>query len=170
MVQPIANMDKQHVQQPITTQVPTIVQVTTNLPTYVPKGFVHQPPNGVQLGEPPFNPPIGSYGWLAPYQCMFIPPWYQPPIVQLVLKPTIKLPYKKLQYLTYVKDTNLDAHIKMFKKAIKTNGEMVEVHVINLFGSILRDSISKWGENYVQDHPNYTLKSWGKHFSHDSKL
>ncbi len=93
------------------------------------------------LGEPPFNPPIGSYGWLAPYQCMFIPPWYQPPFVQPILKPTTKLPYKKLQYLTYVKDTNLDAYIKMFKKAIKTNGEMVEVNVINLFGFILRNSI-----------------------------
>jgi hypothetical protein len=151
-------MDKQPIRQPITTQVPTTVQVTTNLPTYVPRGFVHQPPNGVQprnsprgsspeiniLGEPPFNPPIGSYGWLAPYQCMFIPPWYQPPIVQLLLKPTIKLPYKKLQYLTYVKDTNLDVSIIMFKKAIKGNGEMVEVNVINLFGSILKDSISKW--------------------------
>jgi hypothetical protein len=27
---------------------------------------------------------------------MFIPPWYQPPIVQLVPKPTTKLSYKKL--------------------------------------------------------------------------
>jgi hypothetical protein len=48
------------------------VQVTNNLPTYAPRGFVHQPPNGGQFGdssrgslsginlleEPPFNPHV----------------------------------------------------------------------------------------------------------------
>jgi hypothetical protein len=69
--------------------------------------------------------------------------------VQLVWEPTTKLPYKKLQYPTYVKDIDPDAHIKVFKKAIKTNGEMVEVDIINLFGFTLKDNISKWRENYV---------------------
>jgi hypothetical protein len=85
---------------------------------------------------------------------MFIPPWYQPPIVQHVLEPTTKLPYKKLQYPTYVKDTDPNAHIRIFKKAIKTNGETVEADIIDLYGFILRDNISEWGEIYVQDHPN----------------
>jgi hypothetical protein len=49
------------------------------------------------------------------------------------------LPYKKLQYPTYVKDTDLDAHIKVFKKAIKANGEIMEVDIINLFGFTLKD-------------------------------
>jgi hypothetical protein len=65
---------------------------------------------------------------------MFIPPWYQQPIVQTILEPKIKLSYKKLQYLTYVKDTNLNVHIKVFKKAIKANGETMEANIINLFG------------------------------------
>jgi len=65
---------------------------------------------------------------------MFIPPWYQPPIVQPMSKPTTKLPYRKLQYPTYVKDTDPNAHIKVFKKAINANGEIVEVNIINLFG------------------------------------
>jgi hypothetical protein len=30
----------------------------------------------------------------------------------------------------------------------------MEVDIINLFGFTLRDNISEWGENYVQDHPN----------------
>ncbi len=77
---------------------------------------------------------------------MFIPPWYQPLIVQPVSEPTTKLPYKKLQYPTYVKNINPDAHIKVFKKAIKANGEIVEV---NLFGFTLKDNIFEWGENYV---------------------
>jgi hypothetical protein len=69
-------------------------------------------------------------------------PWNQPFVVQLVPKPTIKLPYKKLQYPTYVKDTDPNVHIIMFEKAIKANGEIVEVDIINLFGFTLKDSIS----------------------------
>jgi hypothetical protein len=62
---------------------------------YVPKCFDQQPLDGGQLGysrgrssakgdspgKPPFNPPIGSFGWPAPNSHMFIPPWYQPPIM-----------------------------------------------------------------------------------------
>jgi hypothetical protein len=69
----------------------TIVKVTTSLPTYVPTCSTHQPSDGGQprdsprgsspKGKPHFNPNVGSYGWLALDPCMFIPPWYQPPIV-----------------------------------------------------------------------------------------
>jgi len=67
------------------------------------------------------------------------------------------LPYKKLQYPTYVKDTNPDAHIRVLKKAITFNGEIVE-DIINMCGFTFRDNIFKWGKNYVQDHPNYTFE------------
>jgi hypothetical protein len=50
----------------------------------------------------------------------------------------------KLQYPTYVKKY-LDAHIKVFKKAIKVNGETVEV-IVNLFGFTRKDSIFEWGK------------------------
>ncbi len=99
---------------------------------------------------------------------MFIPPWYQQPIVQFVLEPTIKLSYKKLQYPTYVKNTNLNAHIKVFKKAIKANGETMEVDLINLVGFTLQNNILEWGENFVQDHSNCTFEkleqTFYKHF------
>ncbi len=52
-----------------------------------------------------------------------------------------KLPYKKLQYPIYIKDINPNVHIKIFKKAIKTNGEIVEVDIINLFGFTFKDNI-----------------------------
>jgi len=74
--------------------VPTIIQVTTSLPTHIPKGFDHQPPNGRELVDslgrdslrkPPFNPLVGPFGWLALNPHTFVPPWYQPPIVQHVL-------------------------------------------------------------------------------------
>jgi len=102
---------------------------------------------------PPFNLAIGSFGCPTLDLRMFIPPWYQPPVVQLVSKLATKLPYMKLQYPTYVKDTNLDVHIKVFKKAIKANGETMEVDIMNLFRFTLKDSIFEWGESYVQDHP-----------------
>jgi hypothetical protein len=77
---------------------------------------------------------------------MFIPPWYQPHVMQHVLEPVTKLPYMKLQHPTFVKDTDLDAHIKVFKKAIKVNGETMEVDIINLFGFTLKDNIFEWGK------------------------
>ncbi len=46
MVQLVTNKDKQLVQQPTIASVPTIVHVTTNVPTYVPRGFAHQPLDG----------------------------------------------------------------------------------------------------------------------------
>jgi hypothetical protein len=90
MVQFVTNKDRQLVQKPIIALVPTTVHVTISLTIHIPKGFDHQPSNGGQPGdsprgssfggdlskEPPFNPPIGSYGWLAPNPRMFIPPWY----------------------------------------------------------------------------------------------
>jgi hypothetical protein len=57
------------------------------------------------------------------------------------LEPTTKLPYMKLQYPTYIKDTYSNACIRVFKKAIKTNGEIMEVNIINLFGFTLRENI-----------------------------
>ncbi len=97
--------------------------------------------------------------------------------MQPILKPTTKLPSKKLQYPTYVKDTDPDAHIKVFKKVIKANGEVVEANVINLFGFTLRDNIFEWGKNYIQDHPNYTFEKlkqtfckWFKTLKNDEEV
>jgi len=98
---------------------------------------------------------------------MFIPPWYQPPIVQLMSELATKLPYKKLQYPTYVKDTDPNAHIRVFKKAIIVNGETVEFDIINLFGFTLYDSIFEWGETMFKTIQTALLKSWSKHFASD---
>jgi hypothetical protein len=110
------------------------------------------------LGKPPLNPHVASFGWPTLDPHMFIPPWYQPHVVQPILEPTSKPPYRMLQYPTYVKDTDPNAHIKIFKKAIKAIGETMEANIINLFGFTLRDNIYKWGENYVQDHSNCTFE------------
>jgi hypothetical protein len=81
-----------------------------------------------------------------------MPPWYPSIVVQS--EPTSKLPYWKLQYPTYTKDIDPNAHIKVFKKIIKVNGKIVEADIINLFGFTLRNNILKRDKNFVQDHPN----------------
>jgi hypothetical protein len=65
----------------------------------------------------PPNPLVGLYKWLQFDPKIFMPPWYPPNAT----KPTSKLPYQKLQYPTYMKDINPNAHIKVFKKTIKIN-------------------------------------------------
>jgi hypothetical protein len=96
----MTSKDRQPIQQLVIASMPTTIQDTTSLPTYVPKHSNHQPLNGGQprdlsggsspkgnpLKERPFNPLVASFKWLTPNLCMFIPPWYQPPIVQLVSK------------------------------------------------------------------------------------
>jgi hypothetical protein len=85
-----------------------------------------------------------------------MPSWY--PLVVVWSEPTNKLPYQKLQYPTYVKDIDPDAHIRVFKKTIKANGETMEANINNLFSFTLWDNILEWGENFVQDHPNCTFE------------
>jgi hypothetical protein len=57
-----------------------------------------------------------------------------------------------------VKDIDLDAHIRVFKKTIKVNGNTMEANIMNLFGFILQNNIWKWGGNFVQHHPNYIFE------------
>ncbi len=63
-------------------------------------------PKEYPLGGPPFNPP---YGCPTFNPKMFMPPWY--PLVGIQPKKINKSPYKKLQYLTYIKDINPNVHI-----------------------------------------------------------
>ncbi len=57
-----------------------------------------------------------------------------------------------------MKDIDPNAHIRVLKKTMKVNGETMEANITNLFGFILRENILEWGENFVQDHPNYTFE------------
>ncbi len=61
------------------------------------------------LRGPPPHPHVRFYEWLALDPRMFMPPWY-PPVV-ICFEPTDKIPYRKLQYPTYMKDIDLDVHI-----------------------------------------------------------
>ncbi len=43
-------------------------------------------------------------------------------------------PYcRPLNYPKYMKDSNLDAHVKVFKATIKANGETEDAKIVNMF-------------------------------------
>ncbi len=78
---------------------------------------------------------IPNSGWGT-----FVPPWY-PQYVAPIRPPT----RKHLLYLTYVKDTYPNAHIRVFKKMIKANGKIVNENINNFFCFTFQNNIFKWG-------------------------
>jgi hypothetical protein len=56
-----------------------------------------------------------------------------------------------------VKDSNLNAHVRIFKVANKVNGEKENLKIINLFSFILRDTMFDECNNYMGDYLDYTL-------------
>jgi hypothetical protein len=65
-----------------------------------------------------------------------------------------------------MKGTDPNAHIRILKKANRTNGEIMElVDIINLFSFILQNNILEWGEKFVQNYPNSTFEELEPTFS-----
>jgi hypothetical protein len=64
---------------------------------------------------------------------------------------------KLLSYPIYSIRIDIDAHVWVFWKAIQVNGEKQNVDIVNLVCFTLRYVISKWGENFMQSHPNCIL-------------
>jgi hypothetical protein len=64
-------------------------------------------------------------------------------------------PYRwPLNYPKYVKDSNLDAHDKVFKATVRTNGETEHAEIVNLFSFTLKDTMFNWCNNYMGTYPN----------------
>ncbi len=62
-----------------------------------------------------------------------------------------------LNYPKYVKDSDLNVHVRMFKVTIRENSETYDVEIVNLFGFTLRDIVFNWCNNYMGEYPNYTF-------------
>ncbi len=63
-------------------------------------------------------------------------------------------PYRwPFNYLKYMKNSNLNAHVKVVKDAIKTNGERKDVNFVNLFSCTLRNIVFDLWNNYMGDYP-----------------
>jgi hypothetical protein len=63
-------------------------------------------------------------------------------------------PYRRpLNYLKYVKDSDPNVHVKIFKDVIKTNNETDHAKVNNMFSFTLRNIVFDRCNNYLRDYP-----------------
>jgi hypothetical protein len=56
-----------------------------------------------------------------------------------------------------VKDSNPNVHVRVFKVAMRANGETKDAKIINLFSFTFRDIVFNWCNNYMGDYPNCTF-------------
>ncbi len=59
--------------------------------------------------------------------------------------------------MEYVKDFNLDVHVKIFKIAIRANSEIDYAKIVNVFNFTFKNIVSNWCNNYMGDYPNYNF-------------
>jgi len=80
-------------------------------------------------------------------------------MVNLGMPPlTPNRPYHRpLNYPEYVKDFDPDAHVTIFKTAIRTNGETKDAKIINPFSFTFKDIMFDWCNNYIEDYLYYTF-------------
>jgi hypothetical protein len=121
-----------------------LVTVDRKMPKELNKVFVKQPsyPRGGS-SRPPKPPrplrPLGYFG--LPMMNPSKPPL--PP----------NKPYRRpLNYLEYVKNSNPNAHVEVFKTTIKANGETKDVKIVSMFSFTLKDTMSNWCNNYMGDY------------------
>jgi hypothetical protein len=114
------------------------VNLHEDFPKDVNKVLVNQPSNQGGGGS---NPPRSPRYFRLPMVHLSRPP----------LPPT--KPYRQpFNYVEYVKDSNLDAHVRIFKAGIKINNETNDGKFINLFNFTFRDIMSGWCNNYLRDY------------------
>jgi len=92
--------------------------------------------------------PIGP--WVKPTWNPWYPLWY---LIQPLIAPNPSPSREFLPYPIYNARMDPNTHIRMFHKAIHTNGEKINVDVVNLFYFTFHDAISEWGEKFLQTHP-----------------
>jgi hypothetical protein len=103
-----------------------LVSVHTKMLKKVNKIFARQPSDPKRGG-------LGPLGPLRPSRYFGLPmiDLSQPPL------PPNK-PYRRpFNYPEYVKDSNPNVHVKVFKATIRTNGKIEDVKIVNLFSFTL---------------------------------
>jgi hypothetical protein len=120
--------------------------VHIKMPKEVDKIFVGQPSN---LGG-------GWSWWLGPSEPSgyFGLPMVNPSRPPLPSNRPYCWPFN---YLEYVKDSNPNAHVRVFKVVIITNGQTNYAKIVNLFSFTLRDIMYDWCNNYMGDYLDCTF-------------
>jgi hypothetical protein len=68
----------------------------------------------------------------------------------------LNMPYcRPFNYLEYVKDSDRNAHVRIFKAAIRANGETKDAKIVILFSFTFKDIMFNWCNNYMGDYPHY---------------
>ncbi len=68
------------------------------------------------------------------------------------------MPYHwPFNYPKYVKDSNPNVHVKVFKATIKTNSETNNAKIVKLFNFTLKDTMFNWCNNYMGNYLDCTL-------------
>jgi hypothetical protein len=80
-------------------------------------------------------------------------------MVNLGMPPlTPNRPYHRpFNYPEYVKDSDPYAHVRIFKAAIRVNGEIKDAKIINPFSFTFKDIMFDWCNNYIEDYLDYTF-------------
>ncbi len=106
------------------------VNLDENFPKEVNKVFASQPSDqgGSGLDPPRLPGPLGYFGLPMVHT-------YMPPL------PPSRPYHRPLNYLEYVKDFDLDVHVKVFKAAIRANSETNDGEIVNLFRFTIRDTM-----------------------------
>jgi hypothetical protein len=66
-------------------------------------------------------------------------------------------PYRRpFNYSEYV-DFNPNAHVRVFKTTIRTNSEIDDLEIINMFSFTLKYIVFNLCNNYMGDYPNCTF-------------
>jgi len=124
-----------------------LVNLHTKMPKEVDKIFTRQP---LYLGGGGLNPPRppGPPGPLR---------YFGMPMLNLGKPPLPpNRPYcQPFNYPKYVKDSNPNVHVRVFKATVKANGETEDVEIVNLFSFTLRDIMFDWRNNYMGDYLDY---------------
>jgi hypothetical protein len=55
--------------------------------------------------------------------------------------PLSKPYHRPLNYLEYVKDSDPDAHVRVFKASIRANSETNDAEIVNMFNFTLKDIV-----------------------------
>ncbi len=120
------------------------VNLHEDIPREVNNIFASQPSNSRKSGSNPPRP-------LGPWGCFGLP------IVNLSRPPLPpNRPYRwPFNHLEYVKDSNPNVHVKIFKTTIRANNETDDEKFVSLFCFTLIDIMFNWCNNYMGNYPNY---------------
>jgi len=127
--------------RPQTPRGPELVRMHEEMLRKVNKFLVNQP----------LDPKGGSSDPLRPQGP---PRYFGLLMVNLGMPPLIpnRLYRWPFNYPEYVKDSDPNAHVRIFKGAIKTNGEIKDAKIINLLSFTLKYIVFDWCNNYMGDY------------------